>query len=87
MLKFWGRVRILVEPGGILLLMAAFVVQPALANMALKTVKFESKLAKQNLEINVYLPRGYAEESTLAYPVLLTTAGGSRLPMLTTQVD
>ena len=51
----------------------------------ISTHKIESKEADSILEFKIALPWGY--DKTKAYPVMYTTAGGSRFEYLVHQVD
>lgn len=49
--------------------------------------KVNSKLSKQELDVRLYLPQSYDEETAKHYPILLTTAGKSREKVLVEQVN
>ncbi len=49
-------------------------------------VSIDSKITKQPLRFKVSLPKGYENASGKYYPVFITTAGGSRINSLTSQV-
>jgi len=51
-----------------------------------KSVVLPSTLAGHDLTFKVYLPDGYKSDSQELYPVLYTTAGGSRINVLTEQI-
>ena len=59
----------------------------ALAEMQMQTITMKSNAAKQDIEFDVYLPADYTSRVDSRYPVFLTTAGSSRMAMLTTQID
>lgn len=49
-------------------------------------VDIDSKITKQNLNVKVSLPLGYENAPDKRYPVFITTAGGSRIDSLRSQV-
>ena len=51
------------------------------------TVELNSELIQQRVPLEVYLPYNYAAERQQPYPVLFTTAGGSRFGLLQAQID
>lgn len=46
----------------------------------------DSKIAKQQLEVEFYLPRSYEEQPNKHYPVFITAAGGSRKNVAVEQI-
>ena len=49
-------------------------------------IDIDSKITKQKLSVKVSLPLGYENTPDKHYPVFITTAGGSRIDSLRSQV-
>lgn len=56
-------------------------------NDNVKAVNLVSSISDQTLTFDVILPKGYNDNSEIRYPVLFTTAGGSRKTVLTEQIN
>ena len=50
-------------------------------------IEINSKIAKHTLKFELTLPNSYESWSSKKYPVLITTAGQSRVDVLRAQVD
>ncbi len=56
------------------------------ADSQLLDISIDSKITKQSLSFKLSLPNGYENAPDKFYPVFITTAGGSRIESLTSQV-